>query len=402
MEALAASLAGAHAGSVALVAFALVSGADLVGVLAGRASDAGSTRESDPLTSRFLGLGALGAGSYVLLRSTYATLTGAHSTPTLLGEGVVALSIVLTVVVFWAARRVLPPSHFDPEAALRWASVRLLLAVSVLAGLVLNGAFDLWMADPLSALPVAGFFFFSSKRLLRSRRAAHALRTPLPETGELLASIVAHIGTEHAGRSLLRVIVCGGGGLGLQTARALAEGGHDVSIVEEDMDRCHALKEENTGAVVFGNATHPDVLRQAGIENCDVVVALSGSAKTNHRICRAAEQEAPVRTMMRVPFAVGAMGAATKHAGVRSLGRLDGDLRVLELRVAASAPIAGRRLSDVQLPSGGRVLSTADGESIDEAKTVFASGERYVVVASEKAAIAMTHLFRDQHRSKPS
>ena len=400
LEGLAAFLAGAHTGSVALVAFALVSGADLIGLLTERTPQRG-TPDGDRRTSRLLGFGALAAGGYVLLRAGHAILAPTPPVPTLLGEGIVAVSIVLTVVLFWAARRALLASHFDPSVALKGAALRLLLGVSVLAGLVLNGALGLWMADPLGALPVAGFFFFTGKRLLREERRGQNARAALPEAGRLMASIVAHVGAEHAGRRIrLQIIVCGGGGLGLHTAQALTEDGHDVSVVEADVARCHALREKDAGAVVFGDATDPDVLRRAGIEQCAVVAALSGSAKTNRRICRAAERESSVRTVMRAPFAAEAP-AANEQAGVRRLGALNGGLRILELRVAAHAPIAGQRLADIQFPSGGRVLSTAAGESVDK-EAVFASGGRYVVVASEKAATAMTRLFRGQYSSRPS
>lgn len=57
--------------------------------------------------------------------------------------------------------------------------------------------------------------------------------------------------------------------------------------------------------------------------------------------------------------------------------------------VAAGAPIAGQRLSDVQSLRGGRVGSTADGKPADEVSTVCAPGERYVAAADEQAPRAM-------------
>ena len=406
-------LVGVYADSVALVAFALLSGMDGVRLLAWRDPES-DTYDGDPQTSRFLGYGALGAGGYVLLRSVHAILTGARPGPTLLGEGIVEASIVLTVVLFWAARRLLPPSHFDPVAALKSASMRLLLAVSVLAGLVLNAAFGVWKADPMSALPIAGFFFFTGERLLKKKQAENRSRAASPTSGELLASIVAHVGAEQAGRAKLRVIVCGGDGLSIQTARALAEKGHDVSIIEADRARCRALQGEEWASVVCGDATQPDVLRRASIGRCDVVAALTGSAQANDRICRVAQREASAHTVMRAPFGSDAPLGAGESArlqegsvteeqeGVRVLGAVDDELRILELRVAAGAPIAGQRLSDIHLPPGGRILSRASGEGVDEADTILQPGEAYVVAAGRETAREMTRLFRGRPRGNPA
>jgi tetratricopeptide (TPR) repeat protein len=70
-----------------------------------------------------------------------------------------------------------------------------------------------------------------------------------------------------------------------------------------------------------------------------------------------------------------------------------------ELRVATGAPIAGQRLAEVQMPRSGRVLSRASGEAVDEAESVFAPGEAYVVAVSEETAGEVIRLFRGSPNS---
>ena len=165
LEGVAAALAGIYAGSVALIGFALVSGADLARTLKAHNAGTEAPNRKEALRSQVIGLCALGAGGELLLHSAHSILSGERPAPSLLGATIVEVSILITIVRFWAARRLIPPPHFDFTVALRRASVRLLLALSVLTGLTLHAAFGLWRADPLSALLIAAFFLVTGARL---------------------------------------------------------------------------------------------------------------------------------------------------------------------------------------------------------------------------------------------
>ncbi len=57
--------------------------------------------------------------------------------------------------------------------------------------------------------------------------------------------------------STRRIIVAGGGRVGLETARLLDERGHTVILVEEDPDRSEAVADEHVASVINGDATRP-------------------------------------------------------------------------------------------------------------------------------------------------
>ena len=61
----------------------------------------------------------------------------------------------------------------------------------------------------------------------------------------------------------LRVIVAGGGDIGLRTAELLDERGHDVVIIEQDAARCAELADAYVATVIEGDATLPSILEQA-------------------------------------------------------------------------------------------------------------------------------------------
>lgn len=100
----------------------------------------------------------------------------------------------------------------------------------------------------------------------------------------------------------MRVVVVGGGRVGLRTARLLVDRGHDAVIVERDLERCERLSDEYVATVVEGDGTDPDVLRQTGLARTDALVALTASTGPNLTACLLADQlsNGAIRTVMRV------------------------------------------------------------------------------------------------------
>ena len=69
------------------------------------------------------------------------------------------------------------------------------------------------------------------------------------------------------------IIISGGGTAGCSMVRALVDN-HDVVVIDKDKQMCEEIY-SNYGAVsVHGNATTLSVLKDAGIDRCDVAVGL--------------------------------------------------------------------------------------------------------------------------------
>jgi voltage-gated potassium channel len=81
------------------------------------------------------------------------------------------------------------------------------------------------------------------------------------------------------GRLKGHVIVCGYGRVGKRIAqRLVAEGEHHVVVVDRDPERCDRASERGL-AIVLGDSTEDDVLRDAGIERATVlIVSLASDA----------------------------------------------------------------------------------------------------------------------------
>ncbi|MBN2549612.1 MAG: TrkA family potassium uptake protein [Anaerolineales bacterium] len=78
------------------------------------------------------------------------------------------------------------------------------------------------------------------------------------------------------------VIIVGGGKTGSQLSSQLLEQGHQVRLIEDRASVLERLKDELPVGVVFaGDGSSPVVLEQAGIEQAQVLAAVTGEDETN-------------------------------------------------------------------------------------------------------------------------
>lgn len=211
----------------------------------------------------------------------------------------------------------------------------------------------------------------------------------------------------------MRVIVAGGGTVGLRTAALLSDRGHEVVIIETNPDRCDRLSDEYVGTVIEGDASRPSILTQAQPQRADVIAALTGDEVVNFAICMAAQRMTDLRTVLRVrtepddlyseyvddvvfPGALASREAANRVSGsaVRTLETVSGDVEILEIEVAEGAPAAGETLDQVRLPRGSLIVLDAAGERIGGPETVLEPGRRFIVAVESPVADEVMNLLR--------
>lgn len=83
----------------------------------------------------------------------------------------------------------------------------------------------------------------------------------------------------------MKVLILGAGVTGSSVAEALAREENDIVVVDFKPQLLEALKERFDLATVCGNAAHPCILEQAGVEYADMVIAVTDSDETNMLAC---------------------------------------------------------------------------------------------------------------------
>ena len=83
----------------------------------------------------------------------------------------------------------------------------------------------------------------------------------------------------------MKILILGAGVTGSSVAEAFASEENDIVVIDFRQELLDALKDRFDIATVTGNAAHPSVLQQAGIDNTDIVIAVTDSDETNRLAC---------------------------------------------------------------------------------------------------------------------
>ena len=88
----------------------------------------------------------------------------------------------------------------------------------------------------------------------------------------------------------MNILIVGCGRVGSELAGALSREGHTVAIVDANESAFDLLPPDYSGYCTVGIPIDLDVLREAGIENCDALAAVSQDDNTNIMVCQLAKE----------------------------------------------------------------------------------------------------------------
>ncbi len=150
----------------------------------------------------------------------------------------------------------------------------------------------------------------------------------------------------------MKIIILGAGQVGTSVAANLVSEANDITVVDRNSELLRALQDRFDLRTVLGHGAHPDVLRRAGAEDADMMLAVTNSDETNMVACQVAH------TLFKTP---------TKIARVRSPGYLDHpqlfgpDALPIDVRISPEQLVTEYILRLVQNPGTLQVLDFAGG-----------------------------------------
>jgi trk system potassium uptake protein TrkA len=86
----------------------------------------------------------------------------------------------------------------------------------------------------------------------------------------------------------MKIVVLGAGQVGSTVAHSLSNEENDITIVDTNQQKLKELQDRLDIRGVIGHASHPKVLVRAGIEDADLVIALTNSDEVNMTACQVA------------------------------------------------------------------------------------------------------------------
>jgi len=150
----------------------------------------------------------------------------------------------------------------------------------------------------------------------------------------------------------VKIMILGAGQVGASVAEALASEANDITLIDQDRESLAAIADRLDVRTVAGNAAYPNVLREAGIEDADMLVAVTQSDQTNLVACKIA------RSLFNV---------ATRIARLRSPDLLDpvllsNDNFAVDYAICPEQDVTDYITRLIEFPEALQVLEFADGK----------------------------------------
>ena len=86
----------------------------------------------------------------------------------------------------------------------------------------------------------------------------------------------------------MRVIICGAGRVGYGLAASLAAENNTVTVVDLSPELIRQITTDLDVRGIVGHGSHPEVLKRAGVENADMIIAVTYSDEVNMIACQVA------------------------------------------------------------------------------------------------------------------
>ncbi len=218
-----------------------------------------------------------------------------------------------------------------------------------------------------------------------------------------------------------RIVIIGGGNVGLAVAQALEARAHRVraKVIEKDRNRAEIAAEALERTIVLnGDGLSIDLLNEANIQHADAILAVTDDDKTNLLASvRAKTEGVPLAiSLVNDPSMVSLMNplhidayinprATTvssilrhiRHGRVRSVYSIgDAEAEIIEAQVLSTSPMAGHEISDIDFPEGVRVGAIQKGDKVirPRGSTRIEEGDVVVIFALADTVPEVEHLLQ--------
>jgi trk/ktr system potassium uptake protein len=201
------------------------------------------------------------------------------------------------------------------------------------------------------------------------------------------------------------VLIVGAGKVGLNLGRELRAKGHEVTLIESDAGRFAAVEEEFEHQAQYGDGSELWVLERAGVERCEMVIAVTGDDEDNMLICQVAREKYGVERiiarcnnprnlqhfeLLGVKPAVSATDLilrlieheVPKYGLVHLLDLPQERLEIIEIEIQEGSFADGKEVQGLGLPDGSLVIAILrDGTGfVPLADSVVEAGDELLLV----------------------
>ena len=172
----------------------------------------------------------------------------------------------------------------------------------------------------------------------------------------------------------MNILIVGGGKIVYFLAKAFFSKGYSVTIINRKREECTWLARQLEATVVFGNATDPQILKEADMSSMDAALAVTPNDEDNLVICQLAKLNFGVqRTLALVndpdnEEVFRELGVSTAFSTTHMISTLieqrtgleeivglfsvaKGKVNVTEVALTENSPVLGKSLVEINLPA---------------------------------------------------
>lgn len=150
----------------------------------------------------------------------------------------------------------------------------------------------------------------------------------------------------------MKVVILGAGQVGSSVAESLVSEANEITIVDSEPARLARLQDRLDLRTVAGNAALPSVLKRAGLEDADLLIAVTQSDQTNLCACRTAA------TLFKTPTKIARLRSADYARYPELLGPENFDV---DFSICPEQVVTDYIVRLVEFPEALQVLEFADG-----------------------------------------
>jgi len=214
------------------------------------------------------------------------------------------------------------------------------------------------------------------------------------------------------------IVIAGAGRLGLVLAKRLKEDKHQVCLIDKNESLCNKLASQLKGILIIcGDATYPEILKEAKIEKANVCVSATSTDEDNIIICNLAKEifgvrrtvarvndpkHLPLYRYMEVDNPVDSTSIIARIVEeeasfsdvINLLSIKKGRLSIVRLDISSDSPVVNKPLKDIKLPPNSVLVSIIRGPDI-----IIPSGSTVILPDDEIIGATLIDMEKDLIRS---
>ncbi|MDY0236291.1 MAG: Trk system potassium transporter TrkA [Gudongella sp.] len=234
-----------------------------------------------------------------------------------------------------------------------------------------------------------------------------------------IEKVSQRLGDDFKRKMISKVMILGGGNVGYYLASRLAENKIQVTLVEQDRDRCQHLSEilDNV-LIIHGDGTDIHLLEEENLSSMDAFVGVTGFDEENLLMALMAKQAGVPKTVAKIsrsnyikiidrlnidaainPVYITASSILKYIRGGKVVSvslLLGGNAEVTEIIIDKDLPVLGKKIMDINLPKGLIIGAIVRGNDviIPKGNTELMVNDRIVVFCLSENLTGLKMFFK--------